>query len=326
MAKTLLLISENAQDLEFAQRVSKIAELDLKAVKTANQAIDLIKDDNTAVIFTDISTESLYRKFEELIDTEIGLFSDKINPNAIHFISGSPLEKNPYAAESPLFGHYVSRNYKNPVEAGDHYGRFVKIMTSGRPFGLEKLLGKNASVQTKILTNSLQKQPAVEAVKGYLVKAKFQSRTVGVIANAVDEILMNAIFDAPTDPAGKPLYSTTLRTAQFELNARQTVQMQIGFDGKYVAITARDLFGSLEKKKLLNHISKTYIEEEYKVKNAVAGAGIGLATIFQSGGSFIFLSDAQEMTEVTVLFKRCDNFREFREQFNFISTQFYFGA
>jgi hypothetical protein len=90
------------------------------------------------------------------------------------------------------------------------------------------------------------------------------------------------------------------------------------------ALTAIDLFGSLDKNKLLSHISKIYTDEEYKVKTSVAGAGIGLATVFRSGGSFFFVSEARVRTEVTVFFKRTDSFREFKDQFKFLSTQFYF--
>jgi hypothetical protein len=54
-----------------------------------------------------------------------------------------------------------------------------------------------------------------------------------------------------------------------------------------------------------------------------AGAGIGLASIFRSGGSICFACEKEVKTEVTVLFKKTDNFREFKDQFKFIATQFY---
>jgi hypothetical protein len=72
------------------------------------------------------------------------------------------------------------------------------------------------------------------------------------------------------------------------------------------------------------HISKVYTNEEYKVRSTVAGAGIGLATVFQSGGSFFFSSDNHVQTEVTVFFRRTDSYRDFKDQFKFLATQFYF--
>ena len=56
---------------------------------------------------------------------------------------------------------------------------------------------------------SIQKQEAAEAVRQYLIQAKIPGRIANSVANAVDELLMNAIFDAPTDAFGKTIYSAT---------------------------------------------------------------------------------------------------------------------
>jgi hypothetical protein len=216
--------------------------------------------------------------------------------------------------------HYGS----DPKIAGQHYGRIVRATLSGRAFGLPKLLKDGAKTQIVKLQITSQKQDAVEAIKNYLLAVKFQSRMATTIANSVDEILMNAMFDAPTDDVGRPLYSLTARTTVIKLEGKSAVEMHVGFDGEYVAISAVDLYGSLDKAKLLSHISKIYTEEEYKVRTSVAGAGIGLATVFRTGGSFFFSSESRTKTEVTVFFRRTENFREFRDQFRFLSTQFYF--
>jgi hypothetical protein len=179
-------------------------------------------------------------------------------------------------------------------------------------------------IQSLKLVSSDQKQSAVDAIKNYIIAAKFQSRIASLVSNAIDEILMNAIFDAPTDPLGKQLYISTPRSTVFKLEGKSEVEMQVGFDGTYVGITAIDRFGSLDKAKLLAHVTKVYTEEEYKIKTSQAGAGIGLATVYKTGGSFFFSSESRERTEVTVFFRKTDSYREFRDQFRFFSTQFYF--
>jgi hypothetical protein len=290
-------------------------------VKAANI---LASSDDGLTIMADVGSPELYQRFESAIQEGVGMLSDKINSNAIHYISGEPLEKVQYLVQSPLFGHFIHRHYGVAKAAGLHYARVVKACASGKAFGLQTLLKPGAKIQVVKLQVTSQKQDAVEAIKNYLLALKFQSRMATVIANSVDEIIMNAMFDAPTDELGKPLYSLTSRTTVIKLEGKAAVEMHVGFDGDYVAITAVDNFGSLDKSKLLAHISKIYTEDEYKVKTAVAGAGIGLATVFRSGGSFFFCADAQNRTEVTVFFRRTDNVREFRDQFRFISTQFYF--
>jgi hypothetical protein len=324
MGKSLLLISGRPEDQAFAAEVAIVAGLSLKTLADPKAAADLIAAEGATVILADTSTEKQYQALEAAIQESVGLFSDKINANAIHFLSNEDLEKVQYLVQSPLFGHFVIRNYGDPKEAGSHYGRVCKATLAERAFGLQHLLPANARVQVVKLKQSVQKQDAVEAIKNYLLAAKFQTRMATVVANAVDELLMNAIFDAPVDELGKPLLANTARNTALELAGNHAVEMHVGYDGRYVAVTAVDLFGSLDKVKLLSHISKIYTEEEYKVKTSIAGAGIGLATVFRSGGSFFFVSESRVRTEVTVFFKRTDSFREFKDQFRFISTQFYF--
>lgn len=324
MSKSILLISARPEDQEFAAEVALTAGLPLITATSAKEGAVRIAADEAAIIFADVSSQSEYQELENAIRDTVGLFSDKISSNALHFLSSAALDEVSYLIESPLFGHFIVRNYDVPKAAGQHYGRIVKATLGERAFGLKNLLKPEAKIQAIRLKSTAQKQEAVEAVKNYLLAAKFQSRMASVVANAVDELLMNAMFDAPVDELGKPTLSSVSRAAVFELKDKQAVELHIGYDGTYVGITAVDFFGSLDKNKLLSHISKIYTEQEYKVRTAVAGAGIGLATVFSSGGSFFFASESRARTEVTVFFRKTENFRLFKDQFKFISTQFYF--
>jgi hypothetical protein len=323
---TIILISARPDDQAFGASVAATAQAELRVEPDPIKAAKLLLGGSGegTVIMADVSSEEIYKNFENAIQDTIGLLADRVNANAIHFLSSDPLEKVQYLVQSPLFGHFVLRHYGDPKAAGEHYGRIISATLANRAFGLKKLLKDGAKTQIVKLQVTSQKQDAVEAIKNYLLAVKFQSRMATTIANSVDEILMNAMFDAPTDDLGRPLYSLTARTTVIKLEAKAAVEMHVGFDGEYVGITALDNFGSLDKVKLLSHISKIYTEEEYKVRSSVAGAGIGLATVFRSGGSFFFVSESRHRTEVTVFFKRTDNFREFRDQFRFLSTQFYF--
>jgi hypothetical protein len=324
LAKTLLLISDKEDDHAFAVEVAVTAGLSLKRVKDPNDGAALIAQEDITVILADASSKEQFQALENAIQESVGLFSDKINSNAIHFISSDDLENVEYLIQSPLFGHFVLRNYHDPKKAGQHYGRIVKATVVERAFGLTNLLKPGAKVQVVKLVLSSQKNEAVEAIKTLLVSAQFQNRMASAIASAVDELLMNAMFDAPVDPMGKQKYASTPRSTVLPLEGPAAVEMHVGYDGEYVAISAIDNFGSLDKAKLLAHVAKMYIDSEYKVKTSVAGAGIGLGQVFRAGGSFFFVSESRVRTEVTVFFKKTESYREFRNQFRFLSTQFYF--
>src|SRR6185369_6796516 len=119
---------------------------------------------------------------------------------------------------------------------------------------LKHFLGPKAVVQGVTLTRSEQKQEAVEAVRQYLIQAKVPARISNIIANSVDELLMNALFDAPTDEFGKALYTITDRSQSRELKDKELVQMRIGFDGFNVGVSVTDFFGAIDRPRLLNHV------------------------------------------------------------------------
>lgn len=320
----LLLLSNHPDDEKFAAEVAQGTGLSLIAATDAKEAVSHLEREKIQAIFADVSTPEQYYSFEKEIENRVGLFSEKVQANSIHFISSEDIHKVEHIVRSPMFGNFIYRNYGDASAAGKHYGRILRACNADRAFGLQNLLPEGSKVQTVKFQHSGQKQEAVEAVKNYLLAAKFKARMANVVANAVDELLMNAMFDAPVDNIGNQMLAKTPRSTRLELKGPHEVEMQIGYDGRYIAITAVDLWGSLDKNKLMNHISKVYMNEEYRVKTSVAGAGIGLATVFRSGGSFLFTSENRVRTEVTVFFRRFDNYKEFREQFRFISTQFYF--
>ena len=164
--------------------------------------------------------------------------------------------------------------------------RIVKATLKERAFGLDSLLKPGVKTQKLQLVSTDQKQQAANAVKNYLLQAKFQARMAALISNAVDETIMNAMFDAPVDNSGKQVHVSTPRSTVFKLEGRSAVELEVGFDGIYFGVTATDHYGSLDKSKLFSHVARTYADEQYKVKASSAGAGIGLATVYRSGGSF----------------------------------------
>lgn len=324
MNQSLLLISERPEDQAFASEVAKSAGLTLVVSRGAQQGVEFIAKESPIAIFVDVSSEKQFQQFEGQVQESLGLFSDKISANAIHFICSEELEKAAFLVQSPLFGHFIHRAFGDSKASGQHYGRVVAHSIAPRAFGLGGLLAPHAKIQIVRLQNSSQKSDAVEAVRIFAVAAKFQARMATVIASAVDELLMNAIFDAPIDELGRPLYKITSRSNSLKLEGPSAVELHVGFDGTYIGVSAVDLYGSLDKSTLLSHMSKLYRDEEYRVKASVASAGIGLATVSRTGASLYFASESRVRTEVTALYRKSDTFREFKDQFRFISTQFYF--
>jgi hypothetical protein len=327
VAQTLILVSNRPDDLVFARTVAEIAELKLvQSVDLAGIASS-IKESDVGAIFIDFVNEQGFRTFESAIHDQVGLFSDRLNANRFHYLSDLDLEERKFLCESPLFGNFILRKFsgeEKATRAGNRYGYVVKATLQERAFGIKSFFHPKSQVQTIQMKRSTQKQQVVEALRAYLIKAKYPTRMANTIANAVDELIMNSIFAAPTDALGRRTYEQTPRDADIALDGKSSIDVSIAFDGVQVGICTSDQFGSIDKEKVLRHLSTVYRDEQYKMKMTVAGAGIGLATTFRNGGSLIFLCEKNAKTEVIVIFERLENIREFKDQFRYNVNQYYY--
>ncbi len=323
MSKTLLLISDQPEDVSFVAEVCQLAQASLQLVPEPKRAVEFLSTESPIAIFINVDNLKALHEFEMEAQQRFGLFSDQVQAHRFHFISSKSLADNRDVIQSPFFGSYFERPNTDIEEKAKLYARFVDASEKRLTHELSHFLSGKVKVQTLTLTNSDQKQEAAEAVRQYLIQAKIPARISNIIANAVDELLMNAIFDAPADAFGRPLYSSTERSQARELKGQEVVTMKIGFDGFYVGVSITDLFGLLDRGRLLNHVSMNYREQEYTVKQGNAGAGLGLATVFKSGGSLIYHCETGQKTEATLIYRAFQNYRDFKNQFHFFSAKFY---
>lgn len=313
----ILLLSSNPQDNTFFGAVAKQTNLQLLQIPTVDHLCVEIQKDPSAILVLEATSEENYKNFETAIANKIGLFSDAIDVNRVYFVSDADLRQLSFLAKSDLFGHFISRSFLE-----DDKGRIAALFTAASEppaFGIERFFPQDAKIQIITVTQSQQKKALVDSLKEYLSKVGFMSRMANLITTATDEIVMNAIFDAPIDETGKPIYAQTARTTAFELGDKQVV-VKIAFDGKIVGISVSDQYGSIDKKKILDHISKSYEHDEFKVKINKAGAGLGLSNVFRNCGGLIFTCESGVKSEVTIFYRKTDSFKKFKDQFRFLST------
>lgn len=323
MIKSLLLISDQPEDVSFVAEVCQFNQASLQVMPDPKQAVEFLTANSPIAIFINVDNLKVLNEFEMEAQQRFGLFSDQVQAHRFHFISSRSLGENRDVTKSPFFGSYFQRPTEEVEDKARFYGRFVDASEKRVTHELGHFLSEKGKVQTLTLTHSDQKQEAAEAVRQYLIQAKVPARISNIIANAVDELLMNAIFDAPADEFGRPIYTSTVRSQSRQLLGQEEVSMKIGFDGFYVGISITDHFGLLDRGRLLNHVSMNYRDQEYTVKQGNAGAGLGLATVFKSGGSLIYHCENGVKTEATLLYRAFSNYRDFKNQFHFFSAKFY---
>lgn len=328
----IFLISENSWDKLVVQRTAEklAAKLFLasRGLGGLSQGVDasleqLFRSKKQPIIFVTIDGEIEYFAFEKLIHDRVGLYSDFVEPNRIFFLGDKEFSELPFLASSPLFGNYIKR-LKEDVEDSqiEFLCRIAKSVEEKNTSSLKSFLKSGTDIQTVSLHESIQKSQAVEAVRNFLLGIQIPTRVASLMANISDELMMNGMFDAPVDELGRQIYASTPRTTALSLDDKSRVDLSVAFDGNYAGLSVRDRYGSVDKSRILKHLSREYKGKEYKIKVSVAGAGIGLATLLNSGASLLISVRDGEQTDVSVVFRKPENFRDMKRQIQVLMVQF----
>lgn len=292
-------------------------------------SLDSIKDltrkistEERLVILTPITSPEDLRKLESSLEESIGLFSETLHRHCFLFVSELETQNLGFLFASPLFNGILllpkdqesQRNTPGNAEAAAMLHAVLLAAEKPISSGLERFHSTNTSIETIEIIRSTHKFDSVEAVRSFAQQIGFKTRNATAIASTVDELIMNAVFDAPVDEFGNQLHSALDRATDFSLNGRQVVKMNISVEQKTLMISVQDQFGSLQRQTLLDHILRSYSSAEYRVRNTTASAGLGIAQSFEKGASFVFTFKSNEFTDVTVLFPNIASFKDYKNQ------------
>ena len=110
-----------------------------------------------------------------------------------------------------------------------------------------------------------------------------------------DELLSNAVHNAPIDERGEHFRKDVARNIEIDLAGRDTVQLRWGCDARYLAIEITDQYGSIDRNTILRALAKDSIRE------TGAGAGMGIALAYRSCDHLVFNLAPGKRTEIIAL-------------------------
>ena len=165
----------------------------------------------------------------------------------------------------------------------------------GDLFGAEKYLLWGTDLhETQIVRSSQRSELIGELAER--VRARGQSARVASMAMLVaDELISNAVHNAPIDAAGVHYRKELPRDRELPLDERHRVRLRWGCDARYLAIEVTDWFGSLDQHAILNALARS------DVRQAGGGAGMGLALTYRSCDQLVFNIAPGARTEVIAL-------------------------
>jgi len=141
------------------------------------------------------------------------------------------------------------------------------------------------------LRNADQRHAIVDEITRDVQQANLGPRALAATLVA-DELLSNAIYNAPVDDAGAQLHSGDERGSARKLVDREVVTIRYACDARYLAIEVEDNYGSLPRETILRCLTKGSARTRDKVSMGTRGAGIGLATVYGSCTHLVFNLEA----------------------------------
>ncbi|HTL32331.1 MAG TPA: hypothetical protein VL326_04370 [Kofleriaceae bacterium] len=167
-------------------------------------------------------------------------------------------------------------------------------------FGLEKYLTWGVEIRELVLADAQQRRALVHELADDVERACLGPRPVAAASLIADELLSNAVFNAPVDAKGDHVHAKDTRTDSRALADRDLVTLRYACDARYLAIEVNDHYGSLDHATILRCLTKAS-SRGTKVSMTTRGAGIGLATVFGSCNHLVFNLDPSKRTQVIAL-------------------------
>lgn len=165
----------------------------------------------------------------------------------------------------------------------------------GDLFGVEKYLLWGTELHETIITRASQRASVVTELADS-VRARGQSARVASMAMLVaDELISNAVHNAPVDEHGVHYRAEAARDVEIELDRKHQVALRWGCDARYVAIEVTDQFGSLARETILSSLAKQDVRE------VGGGAGMGIALSYRSCDHLVFNLSPGKRTQIIAL-------------------------
>ncbi len=170
----------------------------------------------------------------------------------------------------------------------------------GDVFGLQKYFPWGVTSFSMVVKSYEDKTKAIDILMSYANLAGVRGPVRDRIQLVCDELMMNALYHAPTDKAGKELYAGKTLKELAQMPEVNPIEVRYGCSGRYFGVSVRDGGGSLSRERALEYMKKAQASSVIETKST--GAGLGLVSVLRSVSKLMFNLDPGHSTEVVALF------------------------
>ena len=177
----------------------------------------------------------------------------------------------------------------------------VTKLLHGQVFGLQKYFPWGVTLYNMEIAGYEEKVKALDVLNAYAELAGARGPVRDRMALVSEELLINAMYHAPTDETGKPLYQHLPRKEMAGKTFDRPVKVACASNGQLFAVAVRDAYGSLDKDTVVKFLSKG-TQKSLTPEQKESGAGLGLVTALKNANKLVFNLSPGQGTEVIALF------------------------
>lgn len=290
----------------------KVAQVSQKTIEDMGHRCVVVQDQREAEeLLSGQSIDLLLCKIRDKAE-DFRLFdmTKKIRPNCrcIAIIDESLEEYFPELAIRAYPHNLIADN--QPFDLQELTSTIQKLLSEDI-FGIEKY---SVPVHECLrVTRSDQKYTFIEKVRDFFLANGVQERIVRNVELILNELLMNAIFDAPTDDKGEQPYFHLDRAAAFDLKPREQPEMRYGLGEDHLAVSVSDPFGTFNEETFFSYVHRCFSEKSI-LEGTGKGAGMGLFLVFKSLNQLVINVSHQQRTEVIALIDHRASLRELKKR------------
>lgn len=182
-------------------------------------------------------------------------------------------------------------------------------------FGIDKYLCYGVQPVRHEVTSSRQKDTLLEAVSAYADGLDISRRLVNEAKAVADELIMNAIYNAPVRADGSRPYAERARTEPVDLRDDEHAWFTYACDGRQLVIAMRDRFGSLTADTVRDYLRRCFAMGSDQIEAKQGGAGMGLYFIVEKLNKIIINISAGRGTEIIGVIDISGSYRDYAEKY-----------
>ncbi|HMU39784.1 MAG TPA: hypothetical protein PKE31_12320 [Pseudomonadota bacterium] len=179
--------------------------------------------------------------------------------------------------------------------------RILRPPTVRKP--LHPLLPPQCSMTELEVSNFREKALTTTIVADWAQQQGLPARHVVALEQAADELLLNALYDAPRNADQTPRYSALSPSDRVLLEAQpgESARLRFASDGMRIVLSVSDSIGHLRRKTVLDYLHRcatAQLRHQSPIEQKTSGAGVGLFLVAEAASELLFRLRPGRLTEV----------------------------